>query len=140
MSAKKGNLLSTSINHSVKSQESNWSALFPPRGLLLVGLFAFYLCWLVDLRLVFTARDRLFLWNSRFLTDFLGHPGALLDWMDRLLVQACYNGWPAALALTFIAWLMMAGVSGFLNADPRNRVDGTWLGPVIALFWWFGGY
>ena len=141
MSAKKSNFPSIPANLPAKRQEPNWSAtLFPPRGLLLVGIFAVYLCWVVDLRLVFTARDRLFLWNSRFLTDFLGHPGALLDWVDGLLVQACYNGWPATLVLTFTAWLMMAGASRFMNAAPRHRVDGTWLLPVIALFWWFGDY
>ncbi|MGA2852625.1 MAG: DUF6057 family protein [Verrucomicrobiota bacterium] len=116
------------------------SVLFKPRLVLVVGLLAFYLCEVVDLRLVFEGRAGLFLWNLRYFTDFIGRPGSLLNWADSLLVQLCYYNWPAALVLSVAAWLLLISTIGLMNATARVEVAGTWLIPGIALFALYGGY
>ncbi len=109
------------------------AALFPPRVVLFVGFFAWYLCAVVDMRLVFQARDKLFLWNLSYFTDFIGRPGSLLEWVDNLLVQLCYSGWPGAVAVAAAAWLLLISTIGFMNAIGRADVDGTWVIPGILL-------
>ncbi len=108
-------------------------SLFPPRLALFVLLLACYLYAIVDLRLVFEARDALFLWNLRFFTDFTGQPGSLMRWADGLLVQWCYEGWPGAIALSSLAWLLLVSTIGFMNATAHARVGGTWLIPGLLL-------
>lgn len=36
----------------------------------------------MDARLIFQARDKLFLWTLRYFTDFIDQPGLLLEWFD----------------------------------------------------------
>ena len=115
-------------------------SLFPPRVVLFVVLFAWYLCAVVDLRLVFLARDMLFLWNVRYFTDFLGQPGSLLEWTDKLLVQLCYHGWPAAIAIAAAAWLLLVSTIGLMNALGRAQIGGTWVIPGILLVSLYSGY
>jgi hypothetical protein len=107
--------------------------IFPPRVVLFVALFAWYLWAVVDLRLVFQTRDMLFLWNFRYFTDFLGQPGSLLDWADKLLVQLCYNGWPGAIALGGIVWLLLISTIQLTNAVGRANIGGTWVIPGVLL-------
>jgi hypothetical protein len=116
------------------------SVLFKPQLVLLVSFLAFYLCEVVDLRLVFEGRDGLFLWNLRYFTDFIGRPGSLLNWAESLLVQLCYFNWPAALALAGAAWLLLISTIGLMNATARAEVAGAWLIPGLALFALYGGY
>jgi hypothetical protein len=109
------------------------AALFPPRVVLFVALFAWYLCAVVNLRLVFQTRDVLFLWNVRYFTDFLGQPGALLEWAHNLLMQLCYWGWPAAIVVAAAAWLLFVSTIGLMNALGRARIGGTWVIPGVLL-------
>jgi hypothetical protein len=109
------------------------AALFRPRIVLFVGFFAWYLDEIVNLRLVFEARDELFLCNLRFFTDFTGQPGSLLKWADSLLVQLCYHGWPGAMALAALAWLLLVSTAGFMNATARAPVGGAWVVPGMFL-------
>jgi hypothetical protein len=115
-------------------------ALFPPRVVLFLVFFALYLYTVVDLRLVFQARDKLFLWNLDFFTDFLGQPGSLLKWVDDLLVQLCYNGWPGAIAMAAIAWLLLVSTIGFMNAAGRVEIGGMWVIPAILLMIPYSNY
>ena len=116
-----------------QSMRAVGTGLFHPRVILFVAFFACYLCAVVDMRLIFQARDELFLWNFRFFTDFVGQPGSLLLWMDSLLVQLCYHGWPGAIALAAVAWLLLVSTIGFMNASGRAVVGGTWVVPGILL-------
>jgi hypothetical protein len=115
-------------------------ALFPPRVVVFVAMFAWYLWAVVDLRLVFQTRNQLFLWNVRYFTDFIGQPGSLLEWADRLLVQLCYHGWPGAIAIAAAAWLLLVSTMGMINALSRACIGGTWVIPAILLVVLFGRY
>jgi hypothetical protein len=108
-------------------------SLFPLRVVLFVAMFAWYLWAIVDLRLVFVDRDVLFLWNARYFTDFLGQPGALMVWTDHLFVQLCYWGWPAAIAIAAVVWLLFVSMIGLCSVLGRARIAGTWLVPGILL-------
>jgi hypothetical protein len=116
------------------------AALLPPRVALFVALLAWYLWAIVDLRLVFQDRDILFLWNVRYFTDFLGRPGSLLVWIDTLLVQSCYHGWPAATAIAAAAWLLFASTIGLMKVMSRGGARGVWVIPGILLVSLFSGY
>ncbi len=108
-------------------------ALFPPRTVLYLAFFAWYLSSFVDVRLVFQYRDRLFLWNQRFFTDFLGEPGSLLDWADRLYVQLCYFGWPGVAFLVAAAWLVFIATDRFMSAVGKSNVERAWVVPALIL-------
>jgi hypothetical protein len=123
----------TSAVKSPRSLRAIGVALFPPRFVLFVALFAWYLYAVVDMRLVFQARDKLFLWNLRYFTDFIGQPGLLLEWTDNLLVQLCYHGWPGAIAVAATAWLLFISTIGFMNVSGRADIGGTWVIPGILL-------
>lgn len=114
--------------------------LLPPRVVLFAVLFAWFLYAAVDLRLVFLDRDVLFLWNLRYLTDFVGQPGSLLQWSDNLLVQMCYFGWPAAIAIAAVTWLLLVSTVGLMNALGHAKMRGGWLIPAILVATLFGGY
>ncbi len=109
------------------------AALFPLRVILFLALFAWILHTWVDLRLVFQWRESLFLLNFHYLSKFLTRPGALMEWMDRLLVQSCYWGWPGVIAVTAAAWLLLVATIGLMNARGRPLVRGTWVVPAILL-------
>jgi hypothetical protein len=130
----------TAVVRSLHAMRPIAVALFPPLVVAFVMLFAWYLWAVVDLRLVFQARDSLFLWNVRYFTDFLGQPGSLLVWADRLLVQLCYNGWPAAIAVAVAAWLLLVSTVAAMNAMGRGSIGGTWVIPSVLLVALFGGY
>jgi len=117
-------------SHDAASELPATSAVAPVRALWTI----------VDLRLVFQARDMLFLWNVRYFTDFLGQPGALLEWTDKLLVQWCYHGWPAAIAIAVTAWLLLVSMIGLTNALSRASIGGTWVIPGILLVSLYGSY
>ncbi len=106
--------------------------------MLFVVLFAWYLWAIVDLRLVFQARDMLFLWNVHYFTDFVGEPGSILVWVDKLLVQSCYHGWPGAIAVAAAAWLLFVSTIGVMNALGRASIGGTWVIPGVLLISLFG--
>lgn len=119
-----------------ESERTAWdvaAVIAPPRVVLLVLVFAVHLGFWVDMRLVFHARDRLFLLNVRFLKEFLLQPGAPLEWVDRLLVQLCYSGWPAVLVMSAILWILLISTIGFMNSLARARVGGTWVLPGALL-------
>jgi hypothetical protein len=116
------------------------ASLFPPSVVLFVALFAWYLWAIVDLRLVFLNREVLFLWNLRYLTDFLGQPGSLMLWADHLVVQLCHEGWPAALVLAATAGLLLASTVSLMNVLGHGRVGGTWVIPATLLVAVFGDY
>ncbi|MBN1515023.1 hypothetical protein JXA32_00485 [Candidatus Sumerlaeota bacterium] len=116
------------------------AVLFRPRVVLFVALLGLYLYAIVDARLIFQLRDKIFLWNLRFFMGFTGQSGALLEWSDSLLVQLCYRGWPGALALSAITWLLFASTIGFMNASGRANIGGTWIIPGIFFIWLFGKY
>jgi hypothetical protein len=124
----------------LRSAQAIVASLFPPGIVLYVALFAWYLWAVVDLRLVFHARDALFLWNVRYFTDFLGQPGALLEWANHLLVQLCYNGWPGAIATAATVWLLLISTVGLMNALGRFRSGGTWVIPGVLLVSLYGSY
>jgi hypothetical protein len=114
------------------------AAIFPPGVTLFVLLFAWYLWAVVDLRLVFQGYDMLFLWNFHYFTDFIGESGALLVWADKLLVQSCYLGWPGAVAIAAIAWLLFISTSGLMSVLGRARIGGTWVIPGVLLVSLYG--
>jgi hypothetical protein len=114
-------------------------AICPAGVALFVVLFAWYLWAVVDLRLIFQAHDMLFLWNVHYLTEFIGEPGGLLLWADRLLVQSCYHGWAGAVAIAAAAWLLLASTIGLMNVLARGRVGGTWVVPGILLVSLYSG-
>jgi hypothetical protein len=104
---------------SARSLSGLVAALFPPRVVLFLALFAWILQARVDMRLVFQWREGLFLLNFRFLGKFPARPGALMEWTDRLLVQSCYWGWPGAVAVTAAAWLLLVATIGLMDAMRR---------------------
>ena len=114
--------------------------LFPPRVVLFVVFFAWYLWAVVDTRLVFQARDMLFLWNIHYFTDFLDQPGSLLEWTHNLLVQLCYWGWPGAIAVAAAAWLLFVSTIGLMHTLGGARIGGTWVVPGVLLVMLFSGY
>jgi hypothetical protein len=113
--------------------QSIGAALFPMRVVVFVAFFAWYLYAVVDMRLVFQARDKLFLLNIDYFTDFIGKPGLLMEWTDNLLVQLCYLGWPGAIAVAATAWLLLVSTIGFMRALGRTNIGGTWVIPGILL-------
>ena len=134
-----GQLLASAVGRA-RSLRPIAAALLPPRVILFVAFLAWYLYAVVDLRLVFQVRDVLFLWNLRYFTDFVGQPGSLLEWTDNLLVQACYQGWPAAIAIAGTAWLLLISTIRFMNGSGRAGIGGTWVIPGILLVVLYGGY
>lgn len=110
------------------------------RLVLLAAFFGWYLAAVVNLRLVFEARDGLFLWNPRFFQDFAGQAGWLLRCFDAWWVQLCHQGWPAALVLAALAWLLLASTASFMNATARAEVGEISLVPGILLFALYSGY
>ena len=115
-------------------------AFFPPRILVFIAFFAAYLYALVDIRLVFLARDRLFLLNLSYFTDFIGTPGSLMEWTDNLLVQLCYNGWPCVVAMAVAAWLLLVSTVGLMNVIARANIGGAWVIPAAFLVALCGRY
>ena len=115
-------------------------ALFPTRVVLFTAFFAWYLYAMVDVRLTFQVRGKLFLWNLHYFTDFLGYPGSLLEWADSLLVQLCHYGWPGVIALAAIMWLLLVSTIGLMNTLGRATVGGTWVIPGIGLMALYGQY
>jgi hypothetical protein len=111
-----------------------------PRLWLMAMAFGWFLYSLVDLRLVFVARDSLFLWNHRFFTDFLGQPGWLLRWFDVLWVQLCFHGWPGAVAMGVMALLLLGFASACMNLVGQGKVGGTWVLPGGFLFYLYSAY
>jgi hypothetical protein len=116
------------------------AALFPPRVVLFVALFAWYLYAIVDVRLTFQVRGKLFLWNLHYFTDLIGFPGSLLEWTDSLLVQLCYYGWPSVIAFAAIMWLLLVSTVGLMNTLGSSAVGGTWVIPGICLMALYGRY
>lgn len=108
--------------------------------LLLAVLFGGYLYLVVDTRLIFEARDSLFLWDFRYFTDFLGQPGWLLRWFDALWVQWCHDGGGAAIVIAALAWLLMFSTSGAMDALAGSKVRGTWIIPGISLFYLYDNH
>jgi hypothetical protein len=115
-------------------------ALFPPRVVLFAALFAWYLYVIVDPRLIFQARSKLFLWNLHYFTDFIGQPGSLLEWADCLLMQLCCYGWPGAIALAAVMWLLLVSTIGLMNTLGRAAVGGTWVIPGVYLMALYSQY
>ncbi|MDD4270789.1 MAG: DUF6057 family protein [Pirellulales bacterium] len=109
------------------------AALFPPRLVLLLVLFAGHVQVVVDPRCVFFAQNDLFLWNFRFFRDFLLVPGGLTAWLGELLLQACHFGWPGTLMLTAIAWLMLAATIGFMKSVAPSGAGVMWTAPAVVL-------
>jgi hypothetical protein len=115
-------------------------SLFSPDIILFSILFFWFLYAIVDARLIFQARDKLFLLNLPYFTDFIGEPGLLLEWVDSLLVQLCYAGWPGALLLAFIAWALLASTNSFMNKLARKKTIGTWIIPGMVLMGLYADY
>ena len=109
------------------------STLFPLRVVLFFVFFAWHLQAAVDPRCIFFAQNDLFLWNYRFLRDFLVVPGGPAEWMGGLVLQACHAGWPGALAVTAIAWLVCVATAGFLRGISSEGADFAWTFPAIIL-------
>jgi hypothetical protein len=114
------------------------AALFPTRLLLFLAIFLWHIL-AVDPRCLFYAQNDLFLCNSRFLRDFLVVPGGAADWLGRLVLQTCHFGWPGALILTGLAWLICVFTMGFLkrlsaSISPfRGDWEIVWAVPAIVL-------
>jgi hypothetical protein len=116
------------------------SPLFPLNVVLFVVFLAWFLSEVVDLRLVSAARHVLFLWNIRYLTDFLGQPGSLLEWTDNLLVQLCCFGWPAVMAITVMTWLLLVSTIGLMARLGGGNVAGVWVIPGVLVVALYCGY
>ena len=84
------------------------STLFPLRVVLFLVFFAWHLQAAVDPRCIFFAQNDLFLWNYRFLRDFLVVPGARRSgWEDlfcRLATPAGPAPWPSPPSPGWSAW------------------------------------
>jgi len=109
------------------------AALFPARLVLFLGLFAWHLQVTVDSRCVFFAQNDLFLWNYRFFRDFLLTAGGLAGWLGELVLQACHFGWPGALALTAVVWLVLIATKGFMKTVSPSGTGAMWTAPAIVL-------
>jgi hypothetical protein len=109
------------------------SALFPTRVILFLALFAWHVQVAVDPRCVFFVQNDLFLWNYRFLRDFLVVPGGLAEWMGGLVLQACHYGWPGAVVLTAIAWLICVATVGFFKCLSPTGAGIAWTFPAVVL-------
>ncbi|MBN2703976.1 MAG: hypothetical protein JXR23_07170 [Pontiellaceae bacterium] len=103
-------------------------------------LFFWFLYAVVDARLIFQARDKLFLLNLYYFTDFIGEPGLLLEWTDSLLVQLCYAGWPGALFFSVILWSLLASTNHFMNKVAGGRSVATWIIPGVVLMGLYADY
>ena len=112
---------------------------FPPDITLFAVLFACVLRF-IDVRLIFQARDKLFLWNHRYFTDFIGQPKLLLEWMDSLLVQLCYSGWPGILAFSTLLWILLTSTASLMNKINGGKTIGTWMVPAVAIVWLYSDY
>ena len=111
-----------------------------PEIVLFSILFFWFLYAVVDARLIFQVRDKLFLLNLYYFTDFIGEPGLLLEWADSLLVQLCYAGWPGALLLSVILWSLLASTNHFMNKVAGGRRFGTWIIPGVVLMGLYADY
>lgn len=107
--------------------------LCPLPLLLYLVLFAWHLQVVVDPRCVFVAQNDLFLWNFRFLQDFLIVPGGLAQWLGKLILQASCTGWPATVALTGIAWLIYSATLCYLRHLSQAGAVLAWTLPAITL-------
>jgi hypothetical protein len=122
------------------SIDAQQATAFKPRFLLLAAFFAYFLYAIMDLRLVFEARDTLFLWNKGYFLDFLGQPGWLLRWFDPLWVQLCHDGWAGTLILVFLFWSLLVSTAAFMDSLAGSHVRGTWIIPAVGLFYIHGSY
>ena len=109
------------------------STLFPLRVVLYLVFFAWHLQAAVDPRCIFFAQNDLFLWNYRFLRDFLVVAGGPAEWLGGLVLQACHAGWPGALAVTAIAWLVCVATAGFLRGISSEGAGFAWTFPAMIL-------
>ena len=114
---------------------SEWGkALLPSRVGVFLAFFGFYLLTWVDMRLVFWNQNDLFLWSFRFARDFMVSPGHPCQWLGKLLLQLCYFGWPGALVVVTVVWVLLISAKGFFSrVDPSTRTCDTWVIPAILL-------
>ena len=130
---------------SIRSQQRIpiWGSL-PFFCLIQIGLFSLFFGWFLahvaDSRLIFQSRDKLFLWNMHYFCDFTAQPGALLEWMDGLLVQLCYHGWPGALVLAALVGVLLFFTVRLMDAFRAGKTVGTWVIPGWALIWLYADY
>lgn len=89
--------------------------LFSPRQVLVLVIFFCHI-QAVDPRCIYYVQNDLFLWNMRFLGDFLAVPGGPVEWLGRLVLQACHFGWPGAAILAVVAWLVSVATVEFLRS------------------------
>lgn len=109
--------------------------LFPLRITIFLAILGIYLHAVVDMRLVFWNQNELFLWNSRFVRDFMLSPGQPGELLGNLLLQVCCYGWPGAIVVALLVWLVLVSARGlFSRIDPNTRAGDTWVIPAIVLF------
>ena len=111
-----------------------------PAAVFLV-LFAIYLDHSVDMRLVFWNQNDLFLWNLRYAREFLVAPGQPSAWLGKLLLQACYHGWPGALAVAMLVGVLFAAArASCAQFASRASLKSTWMAPAVLLLVLHSGY
>lgn len=106
---------------------------FPAQLVLFLVLFAWHVQVTVDPRCVAFVQSELFLWNLRFFRDFLLAPGDLAEWLGRAVLQACHFGWPGALILTGIAWLILFSTMEFFKRLSPSTGGAAWMAPALVL-------
>jgi hypothetical protein len=73
---------------------------------LFYGLFLIHLLVAVEPRLIYVSQGPVFLTGSDFFLPFLKYPGGLMEYIHLALAQLNAWGWPGALAMTAIAFLI----------------------------------
>ncbi len=100
-----------------RRKSGSWSlgaGLLAFRAAFVVAIF-FCHVQAVDPRCIYYLQNDLFLWNQRYLCDFLVVPGGPVDWLGRLVLQACHFGWPGAAILAAIAGFVCVATSLYLE-------------------------
>jgi len=97
-------------------------------------IFAMYLNYAVDVRLVFWNQNDLFLWNLRFAAQFVVAAGQPSEWLGKLLLQVCHSGWLGTLAITLLVGILFVLGQGVLTRmAPQARRSYAWMVPAVLL-------
>jgi uncharacterized protein DUF6057 len=108
--------------------------LFPARVVVFLTVLGVYLHLGVNMRLVFWNQYDLFLWNDRFARDFMVSAGLPVEWLGKLWLQPCHQGWLGALVVVVVLWgLFISAEAYYSRIELRSRFRFTWLIPTVLL-------
>jgi hypothetical protein len=109
------------------------------RSLVFFTLFYLYLCFEVDLCLVYHGNGAIVRWpvffrGWQFFQPFLSYPGGLIEYLAAFLFQFFHYSWVGSIVVTVLAWLMCECTDRYvavLNAPQLRPV--RFVPPVLVL-------